>query len=341
MARWTVLIPDRLTPPADVEQGVLGPEVELVLPCTSQASEIPDQVWRVADAIIAWHEIQISAKVVAKLERCKVIVRCGVGFENVDLQAAGERGIPVCNVPDYGTNDVADHAMALILMLSRGVYAFSEKVRQSDQHWNWGAAGTLHRLTGATLGIIGLGRIGTAVALRAKAFGMRVVAYDPYIPDGRDKALGVERVYELQDLLRQADVISFHTPLTDETHHMADETFFAQLKPGAIVVNTARGPIIKLDALEAALRDNRVRAAGLDVVEMEPPDPAHPLIQAWRNREEWIAYRLVITPHAAFICQEAYREMRLKAAMNVRRALEGAPLRNVVNESFLKHHLRL
>jgi phosphoglycerate dehydrogenase-like enzyme len=194
-------------------------------------------------------------------------------------------------------------------------------------------------LTGATLGIIGLGRIGTAVALRAKAFGMRVVAYDPYIPDGQEKALAVERAYELPDLLRQVDIISFHTPLTDETRHMADEAFFAQLKPDSIVVNTARGPIIKLDALETALRDNRVRAAGLDVVEMEPPDPAHPLIQAWRNREGWIAYRLVITPHAAFVCEEAYHELRLKAAMNVHRALEGAPLRNVVNASLLKHLL--
>lgn len=339
MARWTVLIPDRLTPPADVEEAVLGPEVEVVLGSASNTSKIPDRLWRMADGILAWHEIQISREVVAKLDRCKAIVRCGVGYDNVDLQAAGERGIPVCNVPDYGTNDVADHAVALILTLARGVYAFSEKVRESNQYWNWGAAGNLHRLTGATLGIIGLGRIGTAVALRAKTFGMRVVAYDPYIPDGRDKALGVERVYELKGLLPQADIISFHTPLTQETRYMADEAFFAMLKPGAIVVNTARGPIIKLDALEAALRDNSVGAAGLDVVEMEPPEPTHPLVRAWRNREEWIAYRLVITPHAAFVCEEAYNELRLKAAMTARRALEGAPLRNVVNASFLKHRL--
>ena len=239
MTRWMVLIPDRLKPPADVEQGVLGAEVEIVLPCTSQASEIPDQLWRRADAIIAWHEIQISPEVVAKLERCKAIVRCGVGYDNVNLQAVGERGIPVCNVPDYGTNDVADHTMALILMLARGVYAFSEKVRESNEHWNWNTAGILYRLTWATLGIIGLGRIGTAVALRAKAFGMRVVAYDPYIPDCREKALAVERAYELPDLLRQADIISFHTPLTDKTRHMADEAFFAQLKPGAIVEHSA------------------------------------------------------------------------------------------------------
>ena len=267
-----ILVPDRLRPPADVEQEVFGPEAHILTPCALHTSDISDAVWASAHAILAWHDLQFTAVVITKLERCRVIVRVGVGFDNVDLQAAGRRAISVCNVPDYGTADVADHTIGLMLTLARGIYAFSEQVRASNDNWHWNAAGTLHRLAGATLGIIGLGRIGTAVALRARAFGMRVVFYDPYIPDGQDKALGVTRCYELFDLLPQADVVTIHTPLTPETQRMADAAFFARLRPGAILINTARGPIVDFDALTEALRSGRLRGAGLDVLPREPPD---------------------------------------------------------------------
>ena len=256
----------------------------------------------------------------------------GVGFDNVDLQAAGRRGLPVYNVPDYGTNDVADHAIGLMLALARALYAFSETVRSSPTEWEWDSAGSLRRLQDSVMGIVGLGRIGTATAKRARAFGMKVMFYDPYVPDGMDKALGVYRVESLHDLARQADVVSFHTPLTEETRGMADPDFFEHLKAGAIVVNTARGPVIQLDALHRALKSGRLRAAGLDVVEMEPPDAEHPLIKAWREREQWIACRLMITPHAAFYCEEAYKEMRYKAAVTAKRVLDGEFPRNCVNQ---------
>lgn len=331
-----ILIPDRLRPPADIEQEVFGPNVSIHTPCALHTSEIKDKLWADTDAILAWHELQFTTDVIEKLEHCRVIVRIGVGFDNVDLKSAGRRGIYVCNVPDYGTNDVADHAMALILTLSRGVYEFSEQVRKSNNNWHWDAAGSLRRLWGSTLGIIGLGRIGTATALRAKSFGMRVLFYDPYILDGQDKALGVIRRYDLQDLLSEADVVSFHTPLTSETQSMANAKFFSILKQGAILVNTARGAIVDFDALTEALRSGRLRAAGLDVLPQEPPDPNHPLIKAWYAREPWIAYRLIITPHAAFYCQEAYWEMRMKAALEAKRVLNGKPPRNCVNHEWLK-----
>lgn len=331
-----ILIPDRLSTPPDVEQEAFGSGFEILTPCATRTSEINDEIWEAADAILAWHDLQFTEEVIRKLKICKTIVRVGVGFDNVDLKAAGKYGIPVCNVPDYGTNDVADHAVALMLTLFRGIYAFSEKVRNSTTSWHWNSAGTLQRVEGAVLGIIGLGRIGTATALRGKAFGMRIVFYDPYIPDGQDKALGVKRADSLPELLTQADVVSFHTPLTEETRGMCNGAFFHELKEGAIVVNTARGPIIELDALYQALRTERVRAAGLDVVEMEPPDPNHPLIRAWRNREDWIAYRLIITPHAAFFCEEAYREMRYKAALEAKRILNGEAPRNCVNQKWLE-----
>ena len=334
-SRRTILIPDRLSTPPDVEQEALGSGFEILTPCAAHTSEISDEVWRAADAVLAWHDLQFTDEVIRKLERCKTIVRVGVGFDNVDLEAAGKNGIAVCNVPDYGTNDVADHAMGLVLALSRGIYAFSEKVRESSDTWQWDCAGELRRLNGSIMGIVGLGRIGTATAMRAKAFGMRVKFYDPYIADGQDKALGVVRADSLFDLASQSDVVSFHTPLTEETRGMGDDSFFSHLKPGGIVINTARGPVIQLDSIHTALRSGQVRGAGLDVVEMEPPDPEHPLIKAWRSREEWIAYRLIITPHAAFFCEESYREMRYKAALAAKCILNGEAPRNCVNQRWL------
>ncbi len=330
-----VLIPDRLPPPADVEQEVFGDGVQILTPCALHSSEISNEVWSSVDAILIWHDLQLTADVIAKLERCRVIVRVGVGFDNVDLEAAGKQAIPVCNVPDYGTADVADHAIALMLSLTRGINAFSEQVLASNDNWHWNAAGILYRLANATMGIIGLGRIGTATALRAKAFGMRVTFYDPYIPDGQDKALGITRCHELGDLLSQANVISIHTPLTSETRGMVNAAFLSQLKQGAIFINTARGPIIDLDALTEALRSGRLHAAGLDVLPQEPPDPEYPLFRAWRTREPWIAHRLIITPHAAFYCEEAYREMREKAALEAKRVLEGKKPHNCINEVWL------
>lgn len=331
-----ILIPDRLSTLPDVEQEVFGEEFEVLAPCATHTSQILDEVWSRAEAVLAWHDLQFTDEVLGKLRRCKVIVRVGVGFDNVDLEAAGRRMIPVYNIPDYGTNEVADHAIGLMLAFTRGLYAYSEKFRLNSAAWQWDTAGELKRIEGSILGIVGLGRIGTATALRAKALGMKVKFYDPYVSDGMDKALGVHRVDTLDDLAGQADVVSFHTPLTEETKGMADVSFFNHLKSGAILINTSRGQVIQLDALHEALRAYKLRAAGLDVVEMEPPDPNHPLIRAWRNREGWIAYRLMITPHAAFFCEEAYREMRCKAALTAKRVLAGECPRNCVNQEWLK-----
>lgn len=335
MSGWSVLVPDRLSPPADFEQQELGSDTIISLGRTGEASEIPDATWAAADAIIAWHEITLDAPVIAKLERCKVIVRCGVGFDNVDLKAAGERGIPVCNVPDYGTADVADHTMALLLSLMRGLPAYDAAARD-PRTWVWTAAGPLRRVTGARLGLIGLGRIGSAVALRAKAFGMQVSYYDPYINDGYDKVLGITRAMTLEALLPGLDAVSFHVPLTPETRGMGSADFFARLSPGAVFINTARGGIVDLLALEGALRSGHVRAAGLDVLGTEPASQADPLVAAWCRGDEWIRHRLVITPHAAFYCAEAYEEMRRKAARAVRDVLSGGQPRNVVNREWLR-----
>lgn len=331
--RWHVLIPDRLTSAPDVERAVLGTDTVFLTPGASDAAEVPDAYWTQADAILAWHEVRIGDDVVARLERCKVIVRVGAGFDNVDLESAARRGIPVCNVPDYGTNDVADHTLALILALSRGIVAYDDAARHG--RWEWDAAGPLNRVTGAACGIVGLGRIGTATALRAKAFGMPVLFFDPYKDAGYDKALGIERVWTLEALLERSDVVTLHMPLTDETRGMAGASFFARCRPGALFINVARGLCLDLDALHDALRSGRLRGAGLDVLPQEPPWPDHPLIDAWRRGEPWIAGRLVITPHAAFYNRESYVEMRRKAAEEVLRVLQGEEPRNCVNRAWL------
>ncbi len=330
-----VLIPDRIKLPASVEYGILGDNVELLAPEAVHIREIRDDIWRSADAIIAWHDLYFSADLIWKLDNCKVLVRAGVGFDNVDLRAAGAKGIPVCNVPDYGTNDVADHALSFLLTLARGLSAFNRNNRISNEHWHWQSAGQLSRLTGKTLGIVGLGRIGTAVAMRARAFGLQVKFFDPYIQDGYDKAIGVIRCDALPELLADSDIISMHTPLTDETKGMVNAEFFSNMKDGAVFINTARGPIMDLDALSDALHSGKIRAAGLDVLPQEPPERAHPLIQAWQNGDDWLVDRLIITPHAAFYCAEAYHELREKAALEAKRVLSGEKPRNCVNLELL------
>ncbi len=331
-----VLIPDRISPPADVECSIFGKNTEFILPCAKNAQEIPDNDWHAADAILLWHDVKINAEVIAKLERCRVIVRVGIGFDNVDLAAAGKRGIYVCNVPDYGTNDVADHTIALFLSLNRGLIEYNTATRQGS--WSWEKVENLHRLTGSTLGIIGLGRIGTAVARRAQALGIRVIFYDPYKEDGYDKSLGVERIENLTTLLQQSNAVSLHVPLTKETKNMVNEGFCQKLKHGAILINTARGLIMDLNAVEKALRSGQLKAAGLDVLPQEPPDSNHSLIKAWRNQESWLNGRLIITPHVAFYNVESYKEMRVKAAQEALRVIKGKMPRNCINKYFLKRN---
>ncbi len=330
---WHILIPDRLRPPADVEQGVLGPDTVFLMPLAQHAQSVPDEYWAEADGMLLWHEVQVDAAVIKKLDRCKVIARIGVGFDNVDLKAAGRRGIYVCNVPDYGTEDVADHALAMILALERGLAGYADAARRNV--WSWDAAGPLRRIRGRRLGVIGLGRIGTAVALRARVFGWEVLFYDPYKPPGYDKALGITHVRELSELLPQVDVVTLHTPLSDETRKMADKAFFGLLRADAVFINVARGGCYDLDALYDALKSGRLRGAGLDVFPQEPPDPEHALIRAWRERETWVAGRLIVTPHAAFYNRESYIELRRKGAEEVRRVLTGQPPLNCVNKEWL------
>lgn len=278
-----------------------------------------------ARVIICFHDAQITRTVLEEARQCVGVVRSGVGFNNIDIRAAGELGIVVCNVPDYGTEEVADHALGLLLALARRIVPSVDSVRRGE--WSVDVYAGTPRLRGQTVGIIGAGRIGTAFAVRAKALGMRVVIYDPYVPRGYEKAIAVDRAWTLDDLLPQCQFLSLHCPLTDETRNIVDAHRLSQLPRGAYIVNTARGGLIDENALLAALDSGQVAWAALDVVEREP------LADERLRRHP----RLVITPHCAFYSTEAAPEMRTKAAQEALRLLRGEPPCGPVNLQYTQN----
>jgi C-terminal binding protein len=277
-----------------------------------------------ADAIILFHDIaRMTDATFANAGQCKVIVRAGVGYNNVDLPAAGLRGIAVCNVPDYGTEEVADHSIMLLLAVARFLIVQDQSMRAGT--WDYLIGKPTPRLRGKTLGLVGCGRIGSATAIRAKAFGLDVVFYDPNVPPGLEKALGVRREFRLEPLLEQADFVSLHCYLDDRSRHLIDAQALARMKPGSILINTARGPVVDQEALIAALDSGHLLGAGIDVFELEPLDD-----DRLRHHS-----RVVLTPHSAFYSVEGFVELRTKAAEEVRRVLLGEGPRNLVNGPLL------
>jgi phosphoglycerate dehydrogenase-like enzyme len=202
-------------------------------------------------------------------------VRAGVGFDHIDLEAAAAAGIPVCNTPDYGTSEVADHAIGLMPALRRGIVSYHHSlVADPVGGFDYTRAPLIRRLRGCVFGVVGLGRIGVATALRAKAFGMNVVAYDPWVSRGSEIAVGVDRVETLKNLLAVSDVLSLHCPLTDETREMINGATIRQMKREAILINTARGAIVDIRALLDALRNGDISGAGIDVLPSNRPQMA-------------------------------------------------------------------
>jgi len=238
----------------------------------------------------------------------------------------------ILNVPDYGTTEVADHAIALALAMRRGLLLHLHAQRSDPPApWRYILDPLVRRSGVQTFGIIGLGRIGTAVALRAKALGFRVVFYDPNLPNGVELGVGVGRAATLEDLLRMSDVLSVHAPLTPETRGMLGVKQLSLLPKGAVLVNTARGPIVDVDAVAELLKSGHLAGAGLDVLPVEPPvEPLPELVRAYRAREPWTEGRLIITPHSAYYTPEAWNDIRVKSAETMRAALLGPKPQNVV-----------
>lgn len=330
MSRHKVVITDFINDSLDVEREILGDIADVVAHDAMDESELVGKI-ESADAIMLYHNLGLSAKTIANLTECKLIVRCGVGFDNVDRNLAKERGIPVANVPDYGTEEVADSAIGMALALTRGIHLYNQRMRQQPDPWMYHVASPLYRHRSRVFGIVGLGRIGTATARRALAMGMDVRFYDPFKPDGYDKAIGVTRVESLKELMAESFILSLHCPLNDESRHMINAETLQWLPDGSYLVNTARGDVVDTDAIPAALESGKLAGAAIDVLAVEPPSSDNALLKAWRDPSHSAYERLIVNPHSAFYCEEGLLDMRRKGAEACRRALTGQRLRNIVN----------
>jgi phosphoglycerate dehydrogenase-like enzyme len=331
----TLLFPDSRSAQLDLEREVTGPDVILLNPRQNRFDAIEPAAWENADGIIV-SRIPIDAAKVPLLKRARIVVRNGVGFDILDLKALGEAGIAACNVPDYGTTEVADSAIAMMLAFARGIGVYDAALRADlGSGWSHVHNVTARRLRGATFGVIGLGRIGTASALRARAFGMQVAFYDPLLPNGAELSFGFLRTRTLNDLLGVADVVCIHAPLTDETRGMIDVRAVAAMKPGAWLICNARGPICDTGALLGGLKSGKLAAVGLDVLPKEPATLDDPLVAAWHANEPWVRGRVLLNPHAGFYSPDAFVDLRRKAVETAYYYLRDGKLANCVNSEYL------
>ena len=317
-----VAVTDYVFPSLEPERQVLKPlDVELRSgQCKSEEEIIT--LTQGADAVLNCYA-KMTARVIEKLSRCKVIARYGIGVDNVDLAAANKARILVTNVPDYCIDEVSDHALALLLSLARQIVAADRAVKGGA--WDVVAHGGIRRLRGQTLGVVGFGKIAIAVASKAQAFGLRVLAHDPYLDTAVIARYGV-RAVDLDTLLAESDAVSIHVPLSAETRNLIGKRELARMKPTAFLINTSRGGIVDEQALAEALKAGRLGGAALDVLSVEPPPPDHPLRQA---------PNIILTPHLAFYSRESVIELQTKAAEEVARALKGEPPRSPVNPEVL------
>jgi D-3-phosphoglycerate dehydrogenase len=316
--QFFVAVADSVFPNLDPARRVLaeiGADLELA------ADSSPETVMKLAanaDAVLVTYA-KINADMIRQMKKVRIISRFGIGVDNVDLDAATQQGIVVTKVPDYCIDEVSDHAMSLLLSAVRKIPMATDQVHAGT--WKMPNFVPIHRLRGSVLGLVGFGRIPQLVVPKAKAFGMRVVAFDPYVPPDVFQNLGVERV-EFDELLTISDYVSIHSPLTPDTKGMFNEAAFKKMKKGSYVVNTARGPIIDEAALAAAIDSGHIAGAALDVMTNEPPVNS-PLIGK-RN--------VIITPHTSFYSEESLVELQTKAAQEVASVLTGKPARNPVNQ---------
>ncbi|MCJ8736808.1 hypothetical protein PDJAM_G00016560 [Pangasius djambal] len=302
--------------------------------CDAQSTqEIHEKVLNEAVGAMMYHTITLTREDLEKFKALRIIIRIGSGYDNIDIKAAGEMGIAVCNIPSAAVEETADSTLCHILNLYRRNTWLYQALRegsrfQSIEQIRELASGAA-RVRGETLGLIGFGRTGQAVAVRAKAFGFNVIFYDPYLQDGLERSLGVQRVYTLQDLLYQSDCVSLHCNLNEHNHHLINDFTIKQMRQGAFLVNCARGGLVDEKALAQALKEGRIRGAALDVHESEPFSFTQGHLKDAPN--------LICTPHTAWYSEQASLEMREAAATEIRRAITGRipdSLRNCVNKEY-------
>ena len=319
---FIVAITDYVFPSLDPEQRVLAPLNVELRPQQCRSEEEIIALAQEADAVLNCYA-KMTARVIEKLSRCKVIARYGIGVDNVDLTAATRAKILVTNVPDYCIDEVSDHALALLLALARRVVAADSAVKGGA--WDVVAHAGVRRLRGQTLGVLGFGKIAKAVVSKVQPLGIKVLVYDPYLEPELVTRHGAEAV-SLDRLLAEADAISIHVPLSPETRNLIGRRELTRMKPTAFLINTSRGGIVDEQAVAVALKENRLGGAALDVLSPEPPPRDHPLRQA---------PNVILTPHLAFYSRESVIELQTKAAEEVARALRGESPRSPVNREVL------
>ncbi|WP_251330807.1 C-terminal binding protein [Haloplanus pelagicus] len=313
-----IVVTDHDFPDLSVETAALdGADVDL----RGESARTPEAVIEAAegaDGLLVQYA-EITPAVFEALPDLQAVGRYGIGVDSVDLDAATAHGVQVVNVPDYCIEEVPTHALALLLACIRKVPAYDRTIR--DGTWDWTDGKPIHRLTGATLGVVGFGKLPRRLLELVAGFDLDVLVYDPYVDAGEIEAVGAEKV-DLDDLLARAKYVSVHAPLTEETHHLLDAAAFERMREDAILVNTARGALVDVDALVDAVESEEIAGAGLDVLPEEPPDPTPP------SDHEAIVY----TPHVAWYSETSMETMRRTVAEDVLGILRGEPARNPVND---------
>jgi D-3-phosphoglycerate dehydrogenase len=287
----------------------------------SYAQQIAD-----ADAVIAGLKVRLTADVIGKLKQCKIIQTTGIGFDRIDVDAATAAGIPVVNVPDVFTEEVADQAFALLLAVNRKIVYCHQMATSGKWSQTIAGMGSVPKINGKTLGLVAFGNIARAVARRAKGFNLRVIAFDPFVKPEAMAELGVESA-SLEQVFSEADFISAHAPHSKATHHLISTPLFDLMKPSAILINTGRGPVVDEEALIAALRAGKLTGAGLDVLEQEPPDPSNPLLSM---------PNVTVTPHVAAQSNESAVARRRRHGEEIARVLTGKRPLHPVNREVLE-----
>lgn len=324
---FKVAITDYVNEPASLESSVFEGQEILCL----ENKQLDKLDLSKVEILLVWHQ-EIDSKYLSYFPSLKIVVRYGVGFDNIDLSAIKDRGIIFSNTPDYGTEEVADTACAMILNASRRISFYNQACKNySDDTWQENYQPQIKRSSKTTIGIVGVGRIGSAVISRLRMFNFKIVGFDPNQPSGHEKAIGYTRAFSLEELLTESDIVSIHCPCNKETEGMISESFIEKMKNGSSLVNTARGKILKnLDVLEKGLNSGKLESAFLDVLPTEPVDKSHSLISAWIKEDASIQGRLVINPHAAFYSESAWEEMRIKCAETGQLYVENGIIRNEI-----------
>lgn len=327
MKQWKVVVTDYIENDLDweVEQFSQMDNVTFEHYQLKQApqAELIDKI-RDADIVVV-NMAPFGPEVIAALEKCQLVIRHGIGYDNVNVPACTENRIRFAYQPDYCGTEVAEQTVSLIMACARKLLASLEVLKDASvtKIWNFAPMGEVHRLFGQTLGVIGCGRIGGRVVRIMKALGMKLMVCDPFIDERQKGALGIDQTYDMDTVLREADIITLHTPLSEQTHYLIDEPQLRMMKPSAILINTARGGLVRTEALARALREGWIAGAGIDVYETEPPPPDMPLFNA---------PNATLSAHIGWMSIEAGWDIRHKIMDDIKACMAGLPPKNTVNK---------